>query len=103
MSLNHQGLGKTLSMIALILASEELPGDQKDTKDYDGGTLLVCPVSVMGQWEKEIEDHVKRNHLNVLKHHGPKRETKARDIAKYDVVISTYNTVSYEQNSEVSI
>uniref|UniRef100_A0A499FUU0 Transcription termination factor 2 n=1 Tax=Anopheles farauti TaxID=69004 RepID=A0A499FUU0_9DIPT len=123
---DDMGLGKTLSMISLILRAAELDpeGEQlgrdseseddedeenrhpsetkhgwkgKGRKDfYAGGTLIVCPASLMRQWEGEITNRVKRNSLAVCVHHGTQRETKPRHLAKYDVVITTYNIVSRE-------
>uniref|UniRef100_A0A182SCT4 Transcription termination factor 2 n=1 Tax=Anopheles maculatus TaxID=74869 RepID=A0A182SCT4_9DIPT len=69
----------------------------KGRKDfYAGGTLIVCPASLMRQWEGEITNRVKRNSLSVCVHHGTQRESKPRHLAKYDVVITTYNIVSRE-------
>ncbi|XP_050080079.1 transcription termination factor 2 isoform X1 [Anopheles maculipalpis] len=123
---DDMGLGKTLSMISLVLKSAELDpeGEQleqresdsendeeqenqqplnggswksKGRKDYyAGGTLIVCPASLMRQWEGEITNRVKRNSLSVCVHHGTQRESKPRHLAKYDVVITTYNIVSRE-------
>ncbi|XP_035791318.1 transcription termination factor 2-like isoform X1 [Anopheles albimanus] len=121
---DDMGLGKTLSMISLILKVAELDPDgeqlagaldsdeeneenespatnagwkTKGRKDYyAGGTLIVCPASLMRQWEGEITNRVKRNSLAVCVHHGTQRDTKPRHIAKYDVVITTYNIVSRE-------
>ncbi|XP_050095390.1 transcription termination factor 2 isoform X1 [Anopheles aquasalis] len=121
---DDMGLGKTLSMISLILKVAEMDPDgeqltrtldsdeeneenespaayggwkAKGRKDYyAGGTLIVCPASLMRQWEGEITNRVKRNSLAVCVHHGTQRDTKPRHIAKYDVVITTYNIVSRE-------
>uniref|UniRef100_A0A182RKF7 Transcription termination factor 2 n=1 Tax=Anopheles funestus TaxID=62324 RepID=A0A182RKF7_ANOFN len=119
---DDMGLGKTLSMISLVLKSAELDPDGelleraseseneddenlnpnggwkgKGRKDYyAGGTLIVCPASLMRQWEGEITNRVKHNSLSVCVHHGTQRETKPRHLAKYDIVITTYNIVSRE-------
>uniref|UniRef100_A0A182JQY3 Transcription termination factor 2 n=1 Tax=Anopheles christyi TaxID=43041 RepID=A0A182JQY3_9DIPT len=123
---DDMGLGKTLSMISLVLKSAELDPDgeqlervtESDNEDeeneepnirgwkskgrkdyYAGGTLIVCPASLMRQWEGEITNRVKRNSLAVCVHHGTQRESKPRYLAKYDVVITTYNIVSRESKS----
>lgn len=31
----------------------------------DGGTLVICPASLINQWEHEIRNKLKRNALNV--------------------------------------
>lgn len=58
-----------------------------------GGTLVVCPASLLKQWYGEIQNHCKRYTLKVEIHHGLKRETKANRLALNDVVITTYNLV----------
>ncbi|KAK3908389.1 Transcription termination factor 2, partial [Frankliniella fusca] len=117
---DDMGLGKTISMISLILKSmesKEESGDNSSDSDSDsspvwlskkhsrmpkGGTLVVCPASLMNQWEREIVKRVKRHTLSVELYHGPKRETKPRRLAKYDVIITTYNLVSRESGVETA-
>ncbi|XP_055533657.1 transcription termination factor 2 [Wyeomyia smithii] len=124
---DDMGLGKTLSMISLILKSIELDDpDQEQRKDsdsstdeenggvsagwkakgrqdyYAGGTLIVCPASLIRQWEGEITNRVARNSLAVSVYHGSNRDVKPRHLAKYDVVITTYNIVSRELKIERS-
>lgn len=40
-------------------------------------TLVICPASLVFQWEKEIEKRVKSGYLNTLVFHGPRREISA--------------------------
>lgn len=114
---DDMGLGKTLSTIALILKQQQDQGDDEkedsDTDDEDeaawstkgrkdlhnGGTLIICPASLIKQWEQEIVKHVRRGVLTVNLFHGPKREYKARRLAKDDVVITSYHTVLFEHKS----
>lgn len=63
---------------------------------YYGGTLVVAPASLIAQWESEVERRVKRNSISILLHHGNNRETSARRVSKYDLVITTYGLVSSE-------
>ena len=37
------------------------------------GTLVVCPASLMMQWENEALSKFSRGTLKVLVYHGPKR------------------------------
>ncbi|XP_055613761.1 transcription termination factor 2 [Uranotaenia lowii] len=119
---DDMGLGKTLSMIALILKSAELEDPDKepehsDSEDdeaggndgwkakgrrdyYPGGTIIVCPASLMRQWESEINTRVARNSLAVSVYHGSNRDVKPRHLAKYDVVITTYNIASREAKGD---
>ncbi|KAF2894145.1 hypothetical protein ILUMI_12028, partial [Ignelater luminosus] len=65
---DDMGLGKTLTMISLVLKSLEEPLDENEkwrqrTSKHIGGTLVVCPASLLYQWEAEIKKHVKRGLL----------------------------------------
>lgn len=114
---DDMGLGKTLTMIALVLKSVEekskVPENSEDTDDdveaeeltknwiasskekkvRKGKTLVVCPATLLGQWENEINKRVQEGVLDVELHHGTKRENKARRLARKDVVISTYSII----------
>jgi SNF2 family DNA or RNA helicase len=138
-----QGLGKTVSTIALIL--KEMPpllktcnNAQKsvlETLDLDddplpengvvkmesnvcqsdrnaltsgnvslhakgrpsAGTLVVCPTSVLRQWADELHNKVtSKANISVLVYHGSSRTKDPYELAKYDVVLTTYSIVSME-------
>ena len=107
---DDMGLGKTLTMISLIIAtiakkkskgmmddeSDEEWADSKTPLRHRGGTLVVCPASLLSQWESEINNRCKRRMLSVLVYHGSNRENVPRRLAKYDVVITTYNILTRE-------
>jgi SWI/SNF-related matrix-associated actin-dependent regulator of chromatin subfamily A3 len=83
---DDMGLGKTLQVISTIL------------EGGPGTTLIMAPVSVMSNWVQQIERHVKKeNALKVLTYHGSNRKKMAHsDFGEYDVVITTYGTLSSE-------
>lgn len=70
--------------------------------DYYGGTLIICPASLINQWECEVETRVNRKMLNVKMHHGTSRESSARKLSTNHIVITTYGVVVSEQKSSVS-
>ena len=80
---DDMGLGKTAQLIATMLA------------DPAGGpTLVVCPVSVLGNWERELARFAPG--LRVLVHHGSRRHgagrtSFTRQAARNDVVLTTYS------------
>ncbi|KAI0074381.1 hypothetical protein K474DRAFT_1626028 [Panus rudis PR-1116 ss-1] len=85
---DSMGLGKTLTMLALILATKsDVPTDFART------TLIVVPLSILSNWEKQIEDHVKPGALTYCVYYGSGRNLSAAELKKYDVVITTYQTV----------
>lgn len=55
---------------------------------------------MLKQWEAEIKTRVRRGALDVYVFHGANREYKARNLAKYDVVITTYQTVVVEDKNQ---
>ena len=84
------GLGKTVQAISLICAR---PSTDQACKT----TLIVAPVALMRQWEKEIERHI--HHLYRLKVHIYHGSGKNADFAKlrhYDVVLTTYGILTSE-------
>lgn len=93
---DDMGLGKTAQVIASLLVD-----------DVVGPTLVVCPVSVLGNWRSELERFAPE--LSVLVHHGPGRqrdhdEPFAERAPACDVVLTTYSLVARdaEDLAEVS-
>ena len=83
---DDMGLGKTPQLIATVLA-DPVPGP----------TLVICPVSVLGNWERELARFAPT--LRVLVHHGPGRFTTHRSklgtrVKRADVVLTTYSLVA---------
>ncbi|NYI94186.1 DEAD/DEAH box helicase [Streptomonospora nanhaiensis] len=86
---DDMGLGKTVQLLAL-LAAERAP----DHPAPPGPTLLVCPVSLLGNWRREAEKFTPRLRLHT--HHGPRR-ARGNDLARAagaaDLVLTTYGTL----------
>lgn len=60
-------------------------------------TLIVCPLSVMSNWEQQIEAHVGTNVMSVLVYYGAKRAGVTKEqLERHDVVITTYGAVTVE-------
>ncbi|XP_011856231.1 PREDICTED: transcription termination factor 2 [Mandrillus leucophaeus] len=107
---DDMGLGKTLTMIALILTQknqEKKKEKEKSTaltwlsKDDSSeltshGTLIICPASLIHHWKNEVEKRVNSNKLRVYLYHGPNRDSRARVLSTYDIVITTYSLVAKE-------
>lgn len=100
---DDMGLGKTIQSIALMLtnpkpSTEELEKSKRKLPEGIGkGTLVVAPLALIKQWEGEIKDRIEEEHaLKVCVHHGPGRAKSYKDLKKYDVVITTYHTLSSE-------
>ena len=63
--------------------------------------LPVVPLSVMSNWEKQIEDHVQPGVLTSCVYYGKTRDMSPAELKKYDVVITTYQSVV--QDHELSL
>lgn len=62
-------------------------------------TLLICPLSTVTNWEEQIKQHVRPNSLSYHIYHGPHRIKDSERLADYDLVITTYGSVSSELNA----
>ncbi|MFI4978261.1 MAG: SNF2-related protein [Solirubrobacterales bacterium] len=105
---DDMGLGKTVQLLVLLLAEREWAEGESGgtarptaTQTQRGGgkrrrkrlapTLLVCPMSVVGNWEREAQRFAPGLHVHV--HHGPERLAEkqfARAARASDLVITTY-------------
>jgi hypothetical protein len=84
---DDMGLGKTIQLIAQLLS-------ERERGTVPGPTLLVVPMSLVGNWRREIERFGPS--LRVIIHHGTERLTGnefVREVGRYDVVISTYGLI----------
>ncbi|TKY90805.1 hypothetical protein EX895_000803 [Sporisorium graminicola] len=64
-------------------------------------TLIVCPVSVISNWEEQIREHwVKQKRPRVYIYHGPSRATNIKWIADHDIVLTTYSTLGSEFSNQ---
>lgn len=79
---DDMGLGKSIQTLALFLERQPL---QKSP------ALLICPTSVIGNWQREAQRFAPS--LRVLVHHGSLRTKSPRfadEIRNYDVVLASY-------------
>ena len=84
---DDMGLGKTIQLIAFLLNLKQEAGLSKPT-------LLVCPTSVINNWEREVKKFAPK--LKVIIHHGDKREqSKAfiKQVKAKHLVITSYSLV----------
>lgn len=65
---------------------------------HSKATLIVCPVSLLRQWQTELQSKVRPGALRVLQYHGPKRNRDAVKMAKsYDVVLTSYSILTHDR------
>ncbi|MFE7012377.1 SNF2-related protein [Streptomyces sp. NPDC057651] len=79
---DDMGLGKTITLIALHLHRQTAP-------ETAAPTLVVCPTSLMGNWQREIEKFAPGT--PVRRFHGGRRSLE--DLAAGEFVLTTYGTM----------
>ncbi|KAI9925224.1 hypothetical protein ASPWEDRAFT_164298 [Aspergillus wentii DTO 134E9] len=120
---DDMGLGKTVQAIALLLTNrkptkeehskrtiksdddseDDEKNDKKATKLPPGvskSTLVIAPLALIKQWESEIAEKVENSHkLRVCVYHGNTRAKANDNLEDYDVVITTYGTLTSEHGA----
>ncbi|MCH1625188.1 DEAD/DEAH box helicase [Fredinandcohnia sp. SECRCQ15] len=90
---DDMGLGKTIQMIAYFLAIKESSAKT---------ALIICPTSVLGNWQKELEKFSPT--LRVHLHYGSGRykgEEFTQQAANADIVLTSYG-LSHLDEEEIS-
>ena len=77
---DDMGLGKTLQALSLVQKAKEEDGSMP--------VLVVCPTSVVFNWESEIQKFTPE--LTCLKLAGVDRKNLFDKIPEYDIVITSY-------------
>jgi len=100
---DDMGLGKTISVLSLmsyqkdqIKFKERMPSELSTHRP----TLLVCPMSLVGNWEREAERFTPD--LKVHVHHGADRlsgDELASALNAADLVITTYGLAARDQEA----
>nr|WP_202443310.1 DEAD/DEAH box helicase [Streptomyces sp. SID8375] len=79
---DDMGLGKTITLISLHLHRQTAP-------ESAGPTLVVCPTSLMGNWQREIEKFAPGT--PVRRFHAGRRSLA--ELADGEFVLTTYGTM----------
>ncbi|KAF9220758.1 hypothetical protein BS17DRAFT_786466 [Gyrodon lividus] len=85
---DEMGLGKTVQIIALMVANASDDPIRKTN-------LIVAPMALLGQWELEIEMKT-ANGMKCLIYHGASKPKSKKELMKYDVVLTTFQTLAFE-------
>lgn len=80
---DDMGLGKTLQALTVLEKAKEVDGPAP--------TLVICPTTVVFNWESEIQKFSPG--LSCLKLSGVERKQLFKEIPNYDVVITSYALV----------
>ncbi|XP_026823254.1 ATP-dependent helicase ULS1-like [Rhopalosiphum maidis] len=104
---DDMGLGKTLTMISLVLKEKQdsllsmVSIDNRSTDVIIGGTLIVCPASLLSQWENEFKTKLKPGFLKVAQFNSINRNIAAIELARYDVVMTSYNIIMWDYKKKM--
>ncbi|MFE8701801.1 DEAD/DEAH box helicase [Cytobacillus sp. FJAT-54145] len=93
---DDMGLGKTIQLISYLLSVR----DQEDA----GPALIICPTSVLGNWQKEFEKFAPN--LNIYLHYGSNRlkeDIFIEKASKADVVLTSYGLTHLDLSEFESI
>ncbi|MFO1032345.1 MAG: DEAD/DEAH box helicase [Planctomycetota bacterium] len=89
---DDMGLGKTVQAIAVML-------DWRRHRPGGHPILIVCPVSVLGNWRRELNRFAPE--LRVTLHHGKGRAETPEDfrsmLAGSDIVLTSYNLLQRDE------
>jgi superfamily II DNA or RNA helicase len=87
---DDMGLGKTVQTIAHLLF-------EKQQGRLNGPSLIVAPVSVIGNWQQELRTFAPS--LKVLTLHGSRRKELFHAIGRTDVVITGYPSLQLDSEA----
>jgi hypothetical protein len=93
---DDMGLGKTVQLLSLLWAEKTEPPFVPDDAVFP--TLLICPMSLVGNWQREAARFTPE--LAVHVHHGADRLSGAElaaAMAAADLVITTYQTAARDR------
>lgn len=105
---DEMGLGKTVMMISLFHTNSGKSNRQKEEKAIKfqknnillsnsiykyANTLIIVPLTLLSQWEEELKLHSAPDHFKICLYYADFRPI---DLYKYDIVITTYGTISSE-------
>ncbi|OUS76233.1 ATP-dependent helicase [Paenibacillus sp. MY03] len=92
---DDMGLGKTVQLITYLLHAKEQADEGMRLP-----SLIVCPTSVLGNWQKEISRFAPS--LRVAMHYGSGRKSGdafRQEARSVDVVLTSFATASLDQET----
>eukprot|EP00980_Cylindrotheca_fusiformis_P010788 scaffold2442_cov146-Cylindrotheca_fusiformis.AAC.3 len=109
--LKHPAPQLPISGSSIASLSETVPASNEETSKWDRdlygrtstsnpkrgsilsrGTLVICPVSLVGQWIEEAKSKLDDPGL-LYSYYGPKRNRDARILARNAIVVTTYQVL----------
>ncbi|KNZ43794.1 uncharacterized protein VP01_9860g1, partial [Puccinia sorghi] len=96
---NDMGLGKTLTTLMFVLGTSHMAIDfhrsNLSNPPVQGvANLIICPLTTLSNWEKEIQTHFRPRAIPYAVFHGRgHRAIKREDLSSSLVVLTTYKII----------
>jgi SNF2 family DNA or RNA helicase len=90
---DEMGLGKTLQALGLLTAAHL--SSNRSSGSRMSASLVVCPASLVENWRREAARFAPELRLSV--HHGSQRSTEARAFSEYDLIVTSYGTLTRDR------
>ncbi|KAL8693513.1 MAG: hypothetical protein Q9218_001670 [Villophora microphyllina] len=95
------GLGKSLSILALMATDLESQTDHTPIADRKCQTLLVVPKSLIETWKDELSKHLKPStHIRSCVYYGKGRKALLENLNGYTLLVTTYSVVRLDWNEQ---
>ncbi|MDP5145886.1 DEAD/DEAH box helicase [Shewanella sp. ULN5] len=88
---DDMGLGKTIQALAFLLYVK-----QQTQVSERKPSLIICPTSLVGNWQKEAEKFTPS--LKVVVIHGSQRHQWLAKLEEYDVIVTTYPLIMRDED-----
>ncbi|WP_420793117.1 DEAD/DEAH box helicase [Paenibacillus polymyxa] len=91
---DDMGLGKTVQFITYLLHLQDIAAET----GVRSSSLLICPTSVLGNWQKELSRFAPS--LKVMLHYGSKRKQGdlfREEVEQADVILTSFATATLDQ------
>ena len=89
---DEMGLGKTITLLALIAGNTPTNRDGCRLP-----TLVVLPLSLLNQWDREIRVHT--HGLKTFVYYAEGRTASAAQLAEHEIVLTTYDVLVNDDES----
>mmetsp|Transcript_21360 Transcript_21360/g.34784 ORF Transcript_21360/g.34784 Transcript_21360/m.34784 type:complete len:711 (+) Transcript_21360:1150-3282(+) len=92
---NLSTTGKKAALVDRLCKFVKLKASSPKTQS-PRGTLVIAPKGLLHTWANQIESHVANGVLKVYIYHGSTRNFDIGFLEQFDVVLTTYGTISSE-------
>lgn len=91
---DDMGLGKTLQVITLLLYEQQ---NAPNNNEFSALSLIVCPASLVYNWESEIEHFAPTLNSVVVTGTAKEREYILKNLPQNSVVITSYDLLKRDE------